>query len=121
MPGQAEQLDFVARPLVYVAGPYTHPDPAANVNIAIRIAGALADSGLVTPFVPHLTMLWHVVEPRPIEFWYAYDLAFLARCDAVLRLPGASTGADAEVDFGVSHGLSVHESVEDVLRWAEAR
>ena len=88
-------LRFADRPLVYLAGPYSHADPVANTHDTIRLAGRIADEGVVTPVVPHLTLLWHLVEPKPIEFWYGYDLATLARCDAVLRLEGASTGADA--------------------------
>ena len=90
---------YADRPLVYLAGPYTHPDPVHNVHSVVGIAGAICDEGSVTPVVPHLTALWHFIDPRPIEFWYEYDLALLARCDALLRLPGKSTGADKEVTY----------------------
>ena len=67
-------MPFKDRPLVYVAGPYTSSDPVRNTHNTIRLAQELADEGLVTPVVPHLTMLWHAVVPQEIDFWYAYDV-----------------------------------------------
>src|SRR4051794_28243832 len=102
-----ESIAYDARPLVYVAGPYSHDDPVLNTNRVISFASELVDEGLVTPVVPHLTLLWHIVRPRPLEFWYAYDVALLRRCDALFRLSGASTGADMEVEYANEHGLPV--------------
>mgnify|MGYP001590497433 FL=1 len=81
---------------IYIAGPYTLGDTIANVRAAIEAAEALLAKGH-TPYIPHLSTLWHLVAPHPAEFWYAYDLKWLTLCDAVLRLPGESVGADAEV------------------------
>lgn len=83
-------------PLVYIAGPYTKPDPVANTHHMIRIADALLDLGVV-PIIPHLTMFWHLVCPRPYDQWLQYDLHVMSRCDVVLRVPGDSNGADGEV------------------------
>jgi hypothetical protein len=109
---------FTLLPLVYIAAPYSSPDPVANTNRVIRIVDGLVDGGLLTPVVPHLTLLWHVVSPRPLEFWYAYDLALLARCDAVLRLPGESQGADREVTFAQGQQIPVFTTPESVSLWA---
>jgi hypothetical protein len=38
----------------------------------------------------------------------------VARCDAVLRLPGASVGADQDVAQARALGLPVFERVEDI-------
>lgn len=81
---------------VYIAGPYSQGDPVLNVRAAIQAAEAVLAAGH-SPYVPHLTMLWHLVSPHPVADWYAHDLEWLAACDAVLRLPGPSVGADAEV------------------------
>ena len=112
--------DFTKRPLVYLAAPYTTPDPVANTHDAIRVAAALIDEGLVTPVVPHLTLLWHLIDPRDVEFWYAYDLAILARCDAVLRIPGYSTGADAEIKFAADRGIPVLSSIDELASWVKS-
>lgn len=85
------------RLLLYVAGPYTHDDPVENTHRAIKTASAIYRMTPWVPVVPHLSLLWHLVDPQPIEFWYEYDLHLLDRCSAIVRLPGRSTGADAEL------------------------
>jgi nucleoside 2-deoxyribosyltransferase len=117
----ADHVPYESRPLVYVAAPYTRPDPVKNTNKAIRVAAELVDEGVVTPFVPHLTLLWHLVDPRPLDFWYEYDVATLARCDAVLRLPGDSTGADREVAYAERKGIPVFTERDDLFKWAQSR
>ena len=105
------------RPLVYLAGPYTNPDPIENTHNTVQIAATLADGGIVTPFIPHLTLLFHAITPRPLEFWYEYDLSVLARCDAVLRLPGASTGADREVEYAQAKQIPVFHDSDALLNY----
>jgi hypothetical protein len=114
-------MSYTDRPLVYVAGPYTRPDPVANTHDTIKFATELIDEGLVTPLVPHLTLLWHVVVPRPLEFWYEYDIAVLARCDALYRIAGESTGADKEVDFARDAGIPVFTDLDALREWARTR
>ena len=83
------------RPLVYVAGPYTNPDPIRNTHDAIAWGDRINEDGLATAFVPHLSLLWHIVRPHDdVEYWYEFDLSILARSDALFRFPGASSGAD---------------------------
>ena len=113
VPGESRPipLAFVWRlhlnaPLVYLAGPYTKPDPIENTHRIILIADALWNLGVV-PVVPHLTLFWHFLRPRTYEEWLRYDLHLMARCDAVLRVPGASHGADGEVSYAIAHGLPV--------------
>lgn len=108
------------RPLVYVAGPYTRPDPVANTREAIITATRLTESGLVTAFVPHLTMLMHLVAPQDLDYWYEYDLSVLARADACYRMPGESTGADREVTYAEKVSVPIFTSEDDVLAWAVA-
>lgn len=104
-------------PLVYVAGPYSTGDPVENTRRAIRFADYLLDAGRCAPVVPHLTMFWHLVTPRPVDAWYAYDLAVLARCDALYRLAGQSTGADLEVEFARANGIPVFAEITELERW----
>lgn len=40
----------------------------------------------------------------------------LAHCDAVLRLPGVSTGADQDVTTAQERGLPVYHQLQDVPR-----
>lgn len=112
------------KPWVYIAAPYTAPDPAENTRRAVQAGAALLDSDLVIPVVPHLTMLWHLIAPRPYEEWIAYDRHLLRRCDALVRLSGDSPGADEEVAFAGELGLPVFDGempLYDVMMWADAR
>lgn len=84
------------KPLVYVAGPYTNPDPVWNTHTTVIEAEKIEALGCDI-VIPHLSLLWHAISPAPLERWYQRDLAVMHRCDAVVRLRGASTGADAEV------------------------
>ena len=82
-------------PLIYIAAPYTIPDPVENTHHACQIADALLEAGF-TPLIPHLSLLWHLVSPKPYGVWLAYDRELLKRCDVVLRVPGSSAGATLE-------------------------
>jgi hypothetical protein len=89
---------------IYVAGPYTKGDVAVNVRNAYEAASRLADLGFA-PFVPHATHFWHILFPRPYEFWLDLDNQFLPCCEGLLRLPGESAGADKEVQLARSRGI----------------
>jgi nucleoside 2-deoxyribosyltransferase len=101
--------------LIYIAGPYTKPDCVENTHKMIKVADELVSRGLC-PVIPTLNLLWHIVTPRPPEFWYEYDLEILARCDAVLRLPGESVGADREVKEAHKLGIPVFDYIDHVFR-----
>lgn len=105
--------DLTKLPLVYIAGPYTHPDPVVNTREACIVATALIDSGVASALVPHPTLLWHLVTPREVDYWYALDLSHLHRCDALYRIAGESSGADAEVAFAVEHSIPVFYETDD--------
>jgi hypothetical protein len=99
---------------IYVAGPYTKGDVAVNVRNAFEAADRLADLGFA-PFVPHHTHFWHMLFPRPYEFWLELDRQFLPCCDALLRLPGESSGADREVALAGRLGKPVFHSIDDLV------
>ena len=102
---------------VYVAGPYTKPDPDTNIRIAVLAADELRRMGFI-PFVPHLTHYWHLVTPDDYEAWLAYDFQWITRCDALLRLPGDSPGADREIGFATAHEIPVFYSTDELVEWA---
>lgn len=102
---------------VYVAGPYTKGDPCVNTKAAIDVGNELLDEGH-EPFVPHLSHFWHTVSPRPYEDWLRLDLAFVKVCQAVIRLPGESKGADREVDTALAFGIPFFRSVPEFLAFA---
>lgn len=101
--------------LVYVAGPYSHGDQASNVRDALEAADRLLDAGY-QPYVPHLWHYREITHPRPYERWLELDFAFLDRCDALIRLPGYSPGADREAERARGRGLPVFASVGALRR-----
>ena len=44
------------------------------------------------------------------------DLPWVAKADAVLRLPGPSRGADAEEAFAQAHGIPVFREIRDLFQ-----
>ena len=102
--------------MVYIAGPYSHPDPVENTHRAIKVAEDLIARGFL-PIIPHQSMLWQLVSPHPIRFWYDYDLDILERCDILYRIPGESKGADAEVKYAKDKGIPVCETIEQLLNF----
>lgn len=50
--------------------------------------------------------------------WIEVDLPWVVASDAVLRLPGESTGADMETSCARDHGVPVFGSVAEVVAWA---
>ena len=81
---------------IYVAGPLSEGDHGDNVRTAILVATALLDAGH-HPYLPHLTAFWHLVTPRDYEVWMDLDIEWIKQCEALVRLPGESPGADREV------------------------
>lgn len=102
------------KPLVYIAGPYTNPDPVENTHRAIKAGMEVWEWGLAVPIIPHLSLLAHVVQPRGVDYWYDLDLAQLDHCDALVRLPGESTGADREVEHAKARGIPCFDSLIDL-------
>ncbi len=103
--------------MVYVAGPYTHPDPVQNTHNTIRAGLVLRDAGYC-PLIPHLSLLTHIVDPREPDYWYEWDLRLLDRCDVMVRLPGDSWGADREEEYANEIGVPVfHGTAEDFLAY----
>jgi hypothetical protein len=59
-----------------------------------------------------MSLLLDIVAPHEPDFWYAYDLALLARCDAMFVIPNskqtvASTGVQNEIAFCEEHAIPV--------------
>lgn len=113
---------------VYIAGPMTNggaatPDEvAANVRDGMAAAAALLAAGHAV-YLPHLCVALDQSHPQPYERWLANDRAWIEASDAVVRLPGASWGADADVQHAVACGRLVvyaqpGERVDELLAWA---
>jgi nucleoside 2-deoxyribosyltransferase len=107
---------------VYVASPYSNPDPIkieANVHRSMLACEQL----MVAGFVPFLTLASHYYDVNHYshtwEEWMEFDIAWLSKCDALLRLEGASKGADREVDYAVKNNIPVFYTIESLKMYAE--
>ncbi len=100
---------------VYISGPLTKGNVFGNIHHAAVAANHLMKLGY-HPLTPHLVALQEIVMPDlGYEDYMALDLAWITRCDAVLRLPGDSPGGDREVEFARERGIPVFYSIEELV------
>ena len=59
-----------------------------------------------------------VLDPLAAQVMYPTAQRLLQHCDAVLRLPGESTGADQDVAIARERGLPDYDRVEDIPGYA---
>ena len=98
---------------VYIASPYTIGDAAVNVRNQLLCADELMNLGFC-PFAPLYTHFQHMFRPRSYEDWCTFDNEWVTVCDCVLRLPGESKGADAEVKLALSLRRPVFTSIDEL-------
>ena len=113
--GDPKDWPLSERPLIYVAGYYS-ANPTHGTRNAVMWAEKLLDAGWL-PLVPHVSLLWDAISPHTPEFWYALDLGYLRRCDAMYVCPDAltdaSTGVRDEILYAHEHDIPVfYEVVE---------
>ncbi|MFP5075802.1 DUF4406 domain-containing protein [Rhizobium sp. YIM 134829] len=113
--------------LILIAGPYrsgTGDDPALMAENLKRLeapAYRLFQAGHV-PMIGEWVALpvWHsgggqvVGDTLYEEIFHPVAGRLLALCDAVLRLPGESKGADNDVRIALERGIPVYHRLEDV-------
>lgn len=99
---------------IYIASPYTKGDQGLNVHNHLVAANDLIGLGFA-PYAPLLFHFQHIFSPWSYETWMDLDLEWLKLCDAVLRLPGESPGADREVEVAKSLGIEVFESINQIV------
>lgn len=105
------------RPMVYVAGPISKGPYWVNVRNGVDVGHKLMELGYV-PFVPMMDFLMVFAYPDiPYETLLDYDFQIISRCDALLRIPGESPGADREVKFANERGIPVFYDIESLNEW----
>lgn len=115
------------RQMILVAGPYrsgTNDDPA----LIARNVAAMTDASLHLFRAGHLPVMgeWFALPliehagSRGIgdeifnEIFHPIARSLVARCDACLRIAGASAGADEMVSLARQHRKAVYYSLQDV-------
>jgi hypothetical protein len=113
--------------LILIAGPYrsgTGDDPelmARNLTRLEEAAWPIFAAGHI-PMIGEWVALPvlrsagadGVTDPLAADVMYPTAQRLLGRCDAVLRLPGESTGADQDVAIAESRGLPVYHHLSEV-------
>lgn len=109
--------------LILIAGPYrsgTDGDPAriaANLERLEQASAPIFRLGHV-PMIGEWVALpvLRMLDGDAVDGDVMYDTAhrLLQHCDAVLRLPGASAGADKDVEIARERGLPVYFSVDEI-------
>jgi hypothetical protein len=95
---------------IYIAGPlYGSGHQDRNVKNALQIAEEVNkyDEEMV-PFVPHLYFFWNFWHAYPPEYWLRMDKAWLAKCDAMIRIVGESPGSKLEEGWAEELDIPVH-------------
>ena len=97
---------------IYVAGPISKGDTLLNIRNGMLTGIELIKRGY-TPFVPHNDMVQYLLDPDTLDYEtiLQQDLAWVKKCDALLRLSGDSPGADREEQYAISQGLFVTNSM----------
>jgi len=99
---------------VYIAGPYSVGDTCQHVRTAIDIAERLLDAGMA-PYIPHLAHFWSLVHQHTTVEWEQYYNPWLDMCDALIRFPGESRGADKEVARANKKGIKVFYDIDCLI------
>ncbi len=106
---------------IMIAGPYRSGsfDPqvwADNLRELNRAAYAVFNKGHVPVIGVNLALpvIQAAGEETYEQVMLPLSLALAERCDAILRIGGASSGADQEVARFQARGLPVYRSVEQV-------
>jgi hypothetical protein len=119
--------------MILIAGPYrsgTGDDPAllsANLHALEAAAWPVFRSGHV-PMIGEWVALpvlssagaAGLADPLAEQVMYPTAERLLQHCDGVLRLPGASTGADQDVAIARERGLPVWHAVEEIPGYVAA-
>jgi hypothetical protein len=119
--------------LILIAGPYrsgTGDDPgrmAANLTRLEEAAWPIFRSGHVPMIgewvaLPVLTSAGAsgALDPLAAQVMYPTAERLLHHCDAVLRLPGESRGADQDVAIARERGIPVYTEVEQIPGYVAA-
>lgn len=115
--------------LILIAGPYqsgTDGDPekmAANLRRLEEAAWPVFERGHV-PMIGEWVALPVLAgmgadgptDPRAADVLHPTAERLLEHCDAVLRLPGASQGADDDVAIARRRGIPVYTAVSEIPR-----
>lgn len=109
-------------PVVYLSGPISNGGTATPDKIKENVLNSqesharlmLAGFAVINPILTaHIDSMFDI----EWDVWLTADLRLVEISDIVLRLPGASKGADREVEHAEKLGKPVFQTVEGCLTW----
>lgn len=95
---------------IYIAGPYSSPDPEVNTLRVIEYADLIIEGGKkdnteFVPFVPHLCHWWEMKgQPKPYLEWLNYTINWLKKCDfmfVIQESPGVLEEMKVAEELGI--------------------
>jgi hypothetical protein len=106
--------------LIFLSCPISNGDMATDTEIEKNVAVAIAYETVLRDLEfavvnPALSWFSHKFRPWSHDRWMEQAIDTMLRCDAVLRVPGDSVGADREQAFAETHDLPYFESVACLL------
>ena len=110
--------------MIYLASPYSHPDPQvreARFNVACRATAELVLAGraVFSPVV-HGHPLVRFGLPTDWAYWRRFDTEHLKRCDEVLVLQidgwRESVGVRAEIELARASGKRISYNGSEIRR-----
>ena len=112
---------------VYVAGPYgkragaTDVQQQVNMTQAALVGVRLFRRGF-NPFIPHLYRMVDIHMPGESheDQWLEICKEWVKVCDCLYRMPGASYGADQEVELAAAEGLPIFNDIDKMVEYYEA-
>jgi len=108
--------DIRVKPLIYLASPYGHRDPAVMQDRYEQVCQAAADmvaegQMAISPIAYGHTLLGYREMPGDWTFWESFCISLLAKCDRmiVLQMDGwqESRGVQAEIRYAEANGIPV--------------
>ena len=103
--------------MIYLAIPYSHPDPKvreARFIVANRVAATLIAGGehVFSPITHAHPMAKEHDLPIGWEYWAQYDRKFLRLCDrlVVVGIPGYDESEGVKAEIGIAYKLGVKVS-----------
>ena len=100
---------------IYIASPYTKGRTSENVHESMKAFDLLMQAGFA-PFSPLLSHFQDISFPgHSYDAWLNLDIEWLSVCDALVRLPGESPGADIEVAYAIRHNIPVFYGLDEII------
>jgi hypothetical protein len=110
------------RLLVYLATPITAGNRNKNYYEACEAERILMLKGFAPCNPAHTMVLPFAWQPEfTHSMWLDCCFPLIERCDALLRLPGYSVGADAECTHAKNKNIPLFYSIEELTEWREKK